>query len=59
MECDKFYDKVLKDRNLLCKVSSSENTHGMSMMKCSPPLHQSKSFCVGSVRNYCKFNIFM
>jgi hypothetical protein len=24
MECEKFYDKVLKDRNLLHKITSSE-----------------------------------
>jgi hypothetical protein len=24
MECEKFYDKVLKDRNFLCEITSSE-----------------------------------
>jgi hypothetical protein len=36
MECEKFCDKVLKDRNVMRKITSSENIHDMIVVKYSP-----------------------
>jgi hypothetical protein len=37
MECEKFHDKVLKDRNLLHKITSSEKNSWYDHGEIQPP----------------------
>jgi hypothetical protein len=46
MECEKFYDKVLKDRNLLRKITSSEKYSWYDRGEMRPP-HSLHKFLYG------------
>jgi hypothetical protein len=37
MECEKFYDKALKDRNCCVRLLHLRNNHGTIVLKYSPP----------------------
>jgi hypothetical protein len=49
MECEKFYDKVLKDRNLLHKITSSEKYSWYDPGEIQSLLYVHLNFCMGSV----------
>jgi hypothetical protein len=60
MECEKFYDKLLKDRNLLSKVTSSEKYSWYDRGEIQSLSQSTYIFVwVLSLKNNGKLNMFM